>query len=170
MHEVEPRCMVWSSLGMFPPLHFSHLVEFCWLTPRNWPVGQMGHDSATPVVLLNRPTGQTRHDAAPSSDGWWKPRGHRVHRAAFWISENCPATQSTQVSSAPFRRFPALHAEQDALPLPAVRPVLQCVQVLASGASVYVFLPHRGHARWPVRLLARPGMQGRHDAELFFGW
>ena len=43
----------------------------------------------------------------------------------FWFSENRPAMQATHVSSVSFRRLPALHAEHNALPLPAVRPSLQ---------------------------------------------
>ena len=88
---------------------------------------------ACPFALLARPGMHGRHDAEVLS-GWWKPRGHSVHCPAFWISENCPAAQSTHVLSALFSRLPALHAEHDALPLPAVRPAWQFSQLMASGA------------------------------------
>ena len=64
---------------------------------------------------------------------------------------------------------PALHCEQAALPLPAVRPALQAWQACASGAFAKVFCGHAVHSSCPVRLLAFPGMHGRHDAELLSG-
>ena len=69
---------------------------------------------------------QGRHDAELLS-GWWNPRGHAVHVSALWISENWPAEHATQELSVLFRRLPALHCEQDALPLPAVRPAVQAL-------------------------------------------
>ena len=37
-----------------------------------------------------------RHDAELLS-GWWKPFGHAVHWAAFWVSENRPDAHSVHV-------------------------------------------------------------------------
>ena len=109
---------------------------------------------------------QGRQDAEVLS-GWWKPSGHNSHAAALWLAENCPAAHTTHDWSVPFRRFPALHAEHAALPLPGVvRPVGQVWQVCAFGSGAKVSFLHRVHSRCPVRLLAVPGMHGRQDAEL----
>ena len=118
---------------------------------------------------LNLPGTHGRHEAELLS-GWWKPIGHAVHVSAFWFWENRPAAHTTHVLSASFRRFPALHSEQDALPLPAVRPVAQLSQVSASGSAAKVFSKHSSHCGCPSSLLALPGMHGRHDAELLSGW
>ena len=75
-----------------------------------------------------------RHDAELLS-GWWKPTGQAAHESAFWFRENRPPAHTTHVSSVLLRCLPALHSEQDALPLPAVRPVKQLSQVSASGLS-----------------------------------
>ena len=93
-----------------------------------------------------------------------QPVGQAEHVSTFWFSENRPAAHTTHVSSALLRRLPALHSEQDALPLPAERPALQAVQAVASGTSVKVSSRQTWQSRWPSRGLARPGMHGRHDA------
>ena len=110
-----------------------------------------------------------RHDAEVLS-GWWKPLGHAAHVSAFWVSENRPAAHTTHVSSVLLRYLPALHSEQDALPLPAVRPVAQLSQFLASDLAAKVFTTHALQCACPSALLALPGMHGRHDAELLSGW
>ena len=79
-----------------------------------------------------------RHEAELLS-GWWKPAGQAEQSSAFWFSEKRPDGHTTHVSSVLFRRFPALHSEHDALPLPAVRPGLQAVHVSAAGSSAKVF-------------------------------
>ena len=85
--------------------------------------GQTAH-AGWPSWWLARPGMHGRHDAELLS-GWWKPFGHAVHWAAFWVSENRPDAHTTQVWSVSFRRLPALHSEHDTLPLPAVRPAAQ---------------------------------------------
>ena len=60
----------------------------------------------------------------------------------FWLTENIPTLHTTQVPSVLFSCFPALHAEQDALPLSAVRPALQFEQCLASVFAAKVFMVH----------------------------
>jgi len=97
--------------------------------------------AVSPEMACSQPPGQVEHCDAPSRDanvpglhgrqdaesflGWWKPSGHNVHVAAFWSAEKRPATHTTHDWSVSFRRFPALHAEQEALPLPALRPSWQ---------------------------------------------
>ena len=111
--------------------------------------------------------GTQGRQAAEVLSGWWKPSGHNSHAAAFWLAENCPAAHTTHDWSVPFRRFPALHAEHAALPLPGVvRPVGQVWQTRALGSGAKVSFLHRVHCRCPVRLLAVPGMHGRQYGRL----
>ena len=70
-----------------------------------------------------------------------------------------------------FRRLPALHSEQEELPLlAAVRPSGHGLHAQSSGWSAKVSTAHSWHSAWPVPLLALPGMQGRHAAEVLSGW
>ena len=106
-----------------------------------------------------------------------------MHAALFWLSENHPAAHTVQLlllssSSASAllsvlrglsTRVPALHAEQDALPLPAVRPAVQGAHVSASAAAAKVFCSQFWQATWPARRLALPGMHGKHEAEVLSG-
>ena len=113
--------------------------------------GRHGEHTVLPLFSGPRPAGHS------SQDGWLgRP----------WAQ---PAGQSRQVSSS-VSCLPALQAEHDALSLLAVRPALQRVQVLAFGVSECVSFVQIPHSSWPVRLLALPGMHGRHDAELLSGW
>ena len=66
-------------------------------------------------------------------------------------------------------KVPGLHGEQDALPLPAVRPLVQVLHVVASALAAKVFAQHSRHSLCPLSLLALPGIHGRHDAELLSG-
>ena len=59
-----------------------------------------------------------------------------MHAGAFWVSENRPAAHTTHVRPVLLKRVPGLHAEQDALPLPALRPASQSLQAVAAGSSV----------------------------------
>ena len=77
---------------------------------------------------------------------------------------------TTQDLSVMFIRLPALHAEHDALPLLAVRPGLHASHIVAPASSAKVFCVQAVHSAWPVLLFAFPGMHGKHDAELLFGW
>ena len=99
------------------------------------------------------------------------PRGQAVHVFEFWLAEYWPAAHTTQESSVAFRRLPALHSEQEELPLlAAVRPSGHGLHAQSSGWSAKVSTAHSWHAAWPVSLLALPGMQGRHAAEALPGW
>ena len=63
------------------------------------------------------------------------------------------------------RCLPALHSEQEELPLlAAVRPGEHVLHAQSSGWSAKVSTAHSWHSAWPVSLLALPGMHGRHDA------
>ena len=64
---------------------------------------------------------------------------------------------------------PAGQVWQAALPLPAFFPMPQSTHVKARGIGANVFSGHTIHAIWPVRLLAVPGIHGKHDAELLYG-
>ena len=82
------------------------------------------------------------------------------------LERYCPAAH--RVHGVP--ASPAGHGWQDALPLPGVFwPTPHARQTVASGSAAKVFRGHTAHARWPSRLLARPGMHGRHDAEASSG-
>ena len=114
------------------------------------------------------PGRQGEHTVLPPFSGP-RPSGHSSQDC--WLDRPWaqPAGQSRQVSST-ISCLPALQAEHDALSLLAVRPALQSVQILAFGVSECVSFVHMPHSSWPVRLLALPGMHGRHDAELLSGW
>ena len=101
-----------------------------------------------------------RHDAELLS-GWWKPLGHAVQVSAFWFAEKRPAAHTTHVSSVLFRCFPALHSEQDALPLPAVRPEVHFLQAVSSTVSEYVLTVQSLHSSCPAWDCALPGTQGK---------
>ena len=165
-----PALQVWHvalpALDFSPLPHPAHIVDsgsaaFVFF-------GHSSH-SSWPSRLLALPGMHGRHDAEPLP-GWWKPLGHAEHVSAFWFSENRPAAHTTHVLFALLRRLPALHSEQDALPLPAVRPVAQLSQFSASGSAAKVSSKHSSHCACPSALLALPGMHGRHDAELLSGW
>ena len=120
--------------------------------------------------MLALPGMQGRH-AAEALPGWWKPRGQAVHLSTFCLAENWPGAHTTQESSVAFRRLPALHSEQEELPLlAAVRPGEHVLHAQSSGWSAKVSTAHSWHSAWSVPLLALPGMQGRQDAELLSGW
>ena len=67
-------------------------------------------------------------------------------------------------------KVPGLHGEQLALPLLAVRPSLHELHIVAPAWSAKVFCLQAVQSAWPVSLFALPGMHGKHDAELLFGW
>ena len=144
-----------------------HVFEF-WLAEKR-PAAQVLH-CPWPVSLLALPGMQGRH-AAELLSGWWKPREQAVHLSAFCLAEKWPDAHTTQESSVAFRRLPALHSEQEELPLlAAVRPSGHGLHAQSSGWSAKVSTAHSWHSAWPVPLLALPGMQGRHAAEVVPGW
>ena len=77
-----------------------------------------------------------------------------------------PVAHSWHVPLTPVPASPASQLWHTALPGSAFSPRPHPVHVLASGSGANVFLRHSLHSSRPSRLLARPGMHGRHDAEL----
>ena len=103
-----------------------------------------------------------RHDAEPLPP-CENPAGHSRHVDALSLPPRyCPVRQSAQGVPA----LPASQEVQAALPgLGAYCPVPQLSHVRASCSPANVFFAQREHWAWPLRLLAFPGMHGRHDAE-----